>query len=64
MFSFKGPEYLAAARDFDRKFQNSQQGEAEPIKAKLLEFGVRGGPKPHAAVGFVLGAFGELSSRC
>ena len=33
-----------------------------PVEAKHLEFGARDGPKPHAAVGFVLGAFGELSS--
>jgi hypothetical protein len=31
-----------------------------PIEAKLLKFGARDGPKPHAVVGFVLGAFGRL----
>ena len=35
-----------------------------PIGAKLFEFGARDGPKPHAVVGFVLGAFGELSNSC
>jgi hypothetical protein len=36
-----------------------------PIEAKLLKFGERDGPnKPHAVVGFVLGAFGEHSHIC
>jgi hypothetical protein len=43
-----------------------------PIEAKLLEFGAkqapefgaRDWPRPHAVVGFVLGAFGELSNSC
>jgi hypothetical protein len=35
-----------------------------PIEAKLLEFGSRNGPKPHAVVGFVLGAFGEFPNSC
>jgi hypothetical protein len=46
------------------KFHNSKRGEVGPIEAKLLEFGARDGPKPHALVGFVLGAFGALSSSC
>ena len=57
-------QYLAAARDLDQKFHNSKRGEVGPIEAKLLEFGERDGPKPHAVVGFVLGAFGELSNSC
>jgi hypothetical protein len=57
-------QYLAASRDLDQKFYNSQRGEVGPIEAKLLEFGTRDGPKPHAVVGFVLGAFGELSNSC
>jgi hypothetical protein len=32
--------------------------------AKLLEFGAMDRPKPHAVVGFVLGAFSELSNSC
>jgi hypothetical protein len=55
---------LAAARDLDQKFHNSLRGEVGPIEAKLLEFGARDGLKPHAVVGFVLGAFGELSDSC
>jgi hypothetical protein len=57
-------QYLAAARDLDQKFKNSQRGEVGPIGAKLFEFGARDGPKSHAVVGFVLGAFGELSNSC
>ena len=55
---------LAAARDLDQKFHNSQRGEVGPIEAKLLEFEARNGPKPHAVVGFILGTFGELSNSC
>jgi hypothetical protein len=57
-------QYLAAARDLDQKFHNSKRGEVGPIEAKLLEFGARDGPKPRAAVGFVLGAFSEISNSC
>jgi hypothetical protein len=57
-------QYLAAARDLDQKFQNSQRGEVGPIEAKLLEVCAKDGPKLHAVVGFVLGAFGELSNSC
>ena len=35
-----------------------------PIEAKLLEFGARDGPKPHAVAGFVLDAFGSCYSFC
>jgi hypothetical protein len=56
--------YLAAVRDLDDKSHNSKRGEFWSIEAKLFEFGARDGPKPHAAVGFVLGAFGELSNSC
>jgi hypothetical protein len=52
------------ARDLDQKFHNSKLGEVEPIEAKLIEFCARGGLKPNAAVGFVLGAFGEISICC
>jgi hypothetical protein len=41
---------LAAARDLDETFHNSQRGEVGPIEAKRLEFGARDGPKPHAVV--------------
>jgi hypothetical protein len=41
-----------------------ERGEVGPIEAKLLELGERDGFKPHAAVGFVLSAFGELFSTC
>jgi hypothetical protein len=57
-------QYLTTARDLDQKYHSSQRGEVGPIEAKLFEFGVRDGPKPHAVVGFVLGAFGELSNSC
>jgi hypothetical protein len=40
--------------------ENSQRGEVGPIEANVLKPGARAGPKPHAALGFVLGAFGEL----
>jgi hypothetical protein len=29
-----------------------------------LEYGAKDGPNPHAVVGLVLGAFGELSTSC
>jgi hypothetical protein len=35
-----------------------------PIEARLLEYGALDGPDAHAAVGLVLGAFGELSTSC
>ena len=58
----KAPKhYLAAASDLDQELHSSQRGEVGPIEARLLEFGERNRPKPHAVVGFVLGAFGELS---
>jgi hypothetical protein len=57
-------QHLSAARDLDQKFHNSLRGEVGPIEAKLLEFGARDGPKPHAVVRFVLGAFGELPNSC
>jgi hypothetical protein len=57
-------QYLAAARDLDQKFHNTLPAKLGPIEAKLLEFGARNGPKPYAVVGFVLGAFGELSNSC
>ena len=39
-------------------------GEMGPIGAKLLEYGARDGPNPHAVVSLVLGVFGELSNSC
>jgi hypothetical protein len=57
-------QYLAAARDLDKKFHKSQRGKVRPIESKLLEFGAKDGPKPHTVVGFVLGAFDELSNSC
>jgi hypothetical protein len=57
-------QYLSATLDLDQKFHNSQRGKVGPVEAKLLEFGARDGPKPHAVVGFVLGAFGELCYSC
>ena len=33
-----------------------------PIEAKLLEYGALDRPDAHAAVGLILGAFGELST--
>ena len=35
-----------------------------PFEAKLLEYGALDVPDAHAAVGLVLGAFGELSTSC
>jgi hypothetical protein len=60
----KPKQYVAAARDLDQKFHNSQRGEVRPIEAKLLEFGARDGSRPHAVLRFVLGAFGGLSNCC
>jgi hypothetical protein len=57
-------DYLKSARDLDHKFHNTQPGEVGPIEAKLLEYGAKDGPNPHAVVGLVLGAFGELSTSC
>jgi hypothetical protein len=57
-------QYHAVARDLDQKFQNSQRGEVGLIEAKLLEFETNDGSKPHVVVGFVLGAFGELTNSC
>jgi hypothetical protein len=45
-----------------KEIHSSQRGEVGPIEAELSEYGEKNGPKPHAAVGFVLGAFGELSN--
>jgi hypothetical protein len=55
-------QHLSAARDLDLKFQNLQRYEVGSIEPKLLEYGARDGPKPHAVAGLVLGAFGELPS--
>jgi hypothetical protein len=35
-----------------------------PIETKLLEYGALDGLDAHAAVGLVLGAFGDLSTSC
>ena len=40
------------------------EGTVGPIEAKLLEYGKRDEPDAHAVVGFVMGAFGELSTTC
>jgi hypothetical protein len=50
--------------DLDQKFHNSKRDEVGPIETKLLEFRDRDGPKPHAVVGFVVGAFSELNNSC
>jgi hypothetical protein len=34
-----------------------------PIETKLLEYGALDGPDAHAAVGLILGAFGDLSAN-
>ena len=57
-------EYLLTARSLDRDIHKTVLGEVGPIEAKLLEYGAREGPKAHAVVGLVLGAFGELSNSC
>ena len=57
-------DYLRSGRDLDHKFHNTQPGEVGPIEAKLFEYGAKDGPNPHAVVGLVLGAFGELSISC
>jgi hypothetical protein len=57
-------QYLTAARDLVHQSHNSQRGEVGPIEAKLFEFCAFVGPKIHAAVDYVLGAFSNLSNSC
>jgi hypothetical protein len=35
-----------------------------PVEEKLVEFWAKVGPKPHAVLDFILGAFSELSNSC
>jgi hypothetical protein len=55
--------YFSKARSLDHQLHGTAQGAVEPIEAKLLENGTLDGLDAHAAVGLVLGAFGELSAR-
>jgi hypothetical protein len=57
-------QYLSKARSLDHQLHGTVRGTVEPIEAKLLEYGALDGPDAHAAVGLVLGAFGELSASC
>ena len=52
-----------SAHDLDQKFQSIRPGKKRPIEAKLSKVCAKDGPKPHAAVGLVLGAFGELLTK-
>jgi hypothetical protein len=52
------------ARSLDHQIHGALRGTVGPIDAKLLEYGALDGPDAHAAVGLVLGAFGELSASC
>jgi hypothetical protein len=49
-------------RSLDHQLHGTVRGTVGPIEAKLLEYGAFDGPDAHAAVGLVLGAFGELST--
>jgi hypothetical protein len=53
---------LSKARSLDHQLHGTARGTVGPIEAKLLEYGALDGPDAHAAVGLVLGAFGELST--
>ena len=55
-------QHLSKARSLDKKLHGTSQGTVEPIEAKLLEYGALDRPDAHAAVGLILGAFGELST--
>jgi hypothetical protein len=57
-------QYLSKARSLDHQLHGTPRGTVGPIEAKLLEYGALDGPDAHAAVGLVLGAFGELSTSC
>ena len=60
----KVPKMNLKTRNLYQKSQYTQRGKVGPFEAKSSEFGARDGPSPHAVVGFVLGAFGELPSSC
>jgi hypothetical protein len=55
-------QYLSKARSLDLQVHRAVRGTVGPIEAKLLEYSTLDGPGAHAAVGLVLGAFGELST--
>jgi hypothetical protein len=57
-------QYLSKARSLDHQLHGTARGTVGPIEAKFLEYGALNGPEAHAAVGLVLGAFGELSASC
>jgi hypothetical protein len=57
-------QYLSKARSLDHQLHETPRGTVGPIEAKLLEYGALDGLDAHAAVGLVLGAFGELSTSC
>jgi hypothetical protein len=57
-------KYLSKARSLDHKVHGTALGMVGPIEAKLLEYGALDGPAAYAAVGLVLGAFGELLASC
>jgi hypothetical protein len=57
-------QYSKKARSLDHQAHGTARGTVGPVEAKLLEYGALDGPDAHAAVGLVLGAFGELSTSC
>ena len=57
-------QYLSKARSLDHQLHGTARGTVGPIDAKLLEYGALDGPDAYAAVGLVLGAFGEPSTSC
>jgi hypothetical protein len=57
-------QYFSQARSLDHQVHGTARGTVGPIEAKLLEYGALDGPDAHAAVGLVLGAFGELTTSC
>mmetsp|Transcript_15503 Transcript_15503/g.31856 ORF Transcript_15503/g.31856 Transcript_15503/m.31856 type:complete len:109 (+) Transcript_15503:1045-1371(+) len=54
-------EYTAHARKQDSRHHGIPVGNAGSIEVKLCELGAVEGDRPHAVVGFVVGAFGALS---
>jgi hypothetical protein len=57
-------QYFLKACSLDHQVHGTARGTVGPIEAKLLQYGALDGPDAHAAVGLVLGAFGELPTSC
>jgi hypothetical protein len=55
-------QYLSKTRSLDHQLHGTARGTVGQIEVKLLEHGALDGLGANAAVGLVLGAFGELST--